>query len=103
MALTATQTGLYYDFDNSSDQAGFGGVANVLIPGFPPHHDAAVFCFNDAVAYCGGFGTPSSIYIEASQKDPAITVLESGNLQFGQVSSVPAPIAGAGLPGLLTG
>ena len=87
--LTATTTGLFFDFD-------------------PPNGGALLFGANPGLGFedasAAVSGVPSSISFNLSGVgDPASPMWapQSGNVEIAHVSAVPGPIAGAGLPGLI--
>ena len=83
--LTTDLMGLFFDFSNSSGQNTFFGF----------------FAFNGE-GRLSFQGTIPSLAIEMqASTEPSLFAAETGIVQIAQVSSVPGPIAGAGLPGLI--
>jgi hypothetical protein len=82
VGLTTDLTGLFFDFGSSTSIFGFSAFFNnegFLL--FAPR--------------------PFSIEMQASTEPPLVVAPIDGIVQIAQVSTVPAPIAGAGLPGLI--
>ena len=83
--LTADLMGLFFDFSDSFGQNTFFGF----------------FAFNNE-GRLSFQGTIPSLAIEMqASTEPSLFAAETGIVQIAQVSAVPGPIAGAGLPGLL--
>ena len=83
--LTTDLVGLFFDFSNSFAQNTFFGF----------------FAFNnEGMLAFQGIIPSLAIEMQAST-EPSLFAAETGIVQIAQVSAVPGPIAGAGLPGLL--
>jgi hypothetical protein len=83
VGLTTDLTGLFFDFGSSTSIFGFSAFFNnegFLL--FAPR--------------------PFSITMQAFTEPPLVVApIETGIVQIAQVSTVPGPVAGAGLPGLI--
>jgi hypothetical protein len=80
IGLTTDLTGLFFDFGGTS------------IFGFSAINGKGFLLFEPR---------PFSIAMQASTESPLVVAPIDGIVQIAQVSTVPAPIAGAGLPGLI--
>jgi hypothetical protein len=81
IGLTTDLTGLFFDFSGDT------------IFGFSAFNGQGFLLFEPR---------PFSITMQASTEPPLfVAPIETGIVQIAQVSTVPAPIAGAGLPGLI--
>jgi len=95
--FTATTTGLFFDFSSTQ------------LPGDVLFDNANValdfLCFTDTTIACSGFQPTSAITMHVgAQANPFQNSVQTGNVeiaQFGGITGVPGPIAGAGLPGLI--
>jgi hypothetical protein len=101
-SLTATDSGLFFDFSNSAEF----GFDFVQLPPPPPTLPSTFLLFCAVTTACAetfaaGLGMPVvPIILGSIDSDPtAFSVVESGIVEIGV--AVPGPIAGAGLPGLI--
>jgi hypothetical protein len=90
--LTATASGLFFDFS---------GVSNTDFVSNAPAHGYVCFIGLTAINICNSSVPTSTITINPAFPDADATTFQafSGNVQI--ASAVPGPIAGAGLPGLI--
>jgi hypothetical protein len=91
--LIATATGLFWEFDFSNSYAAFQNPS--------PGSSNNFFCLNDATGSCSGNASQLTIRIDGNRT--LTSTPHVGRVQIAEVStsSVPGPIAGAGLPGLV--
>jgi hypothetical protein len=83
VGLTTDLTGLFFDFGSSTSIFGFSAFFN----------NEGFLLFEPR---------PFSIEMQASTEPPLVVApIETGIVQIAQVSTVPGPIVGAGLPGLI--
>jgi hypothetical protein len=81
IGLTTDLMGLFFDFGSSTSFFGFSAFNGQGFLLFAPH--------------------PFPITMQASTEPPLVVAPIDGIVQIAQVSAVPGPIAGAGLPGLI--
>jgi hypothetical protein len=95
-ALTATATGMFFNFSDPS--ASFLEFAPRFVGG------TGLICLVSAgFSSCGVVSGGSTFSLQPDYPNNNNTVFSGlqGNVQIGTVSAVPGPIAGAGLPGLM--
>ena len=83
--LTTDLVGLFFDFSNSFAQNTFFG--------FFAFNNEGMLAFQELI--------PSLAIEMQASTEPPLFAAETGIVQIAQVSTVPGPLAGAGLPGLI--